>query len=347
MNLDHDDSGRTKRPTLKDVAHVAGVDPSLVSRVLNNDDMARVSDETRARIVEAARLLDYRLNYVARSLRTSRTYTIGVAFPAVANPLFAELVDAVQVAAAGRGFAVVVSGTATSVAKEHSLVRLLHERRVDGLLVTTGGEMDDGTIRSVDAAGDPIVVVNTTIEGVRACATVDDRAAAEMVTDHLVSLGHQRLLHLAGPLRFETARRRLAGFNLAIERSGAAATYRELDNWDAQAGWAAGIEHLAASNATGVVVANSFAAIGVIAAARELGRRVPDDVSVVAIHEHPLARFVDPPITVAQLPMRELGAVAFDLLLQRIEGGPAGWVEVPTAPELIVRGSAAAPRSAT
>jgi LacI family transcriptional regulator len=318
---------------------MANVDPSLVSRVLNNDSSVRVSDATRRRILESAASLNYERNFVARGVRTNRTYTIGAALPAITSPLFTDLVDAIQAEAATHGYVVVLGGTATPLAGDNSLIRLMRERRVDGLLVTTGSVLDDASIQALDAEGEPVVVVNASVDQVDACATVDDHAASAMATQHLLSLGHRRILHLAGPTRHDPASRRLAGFTAAMATAGAVGDFIELERWDANSGWRALIEEKALVDYTAIVVANSFAAIGALAAARELGRRVPNDLSIIAIHDHPLARYTAPPLSLVSLPMHELGVEAVRLLLRRIAGEAIEPIRVRTPPELHVRES--------
>lgn len=337
----------TRRPTLHDVAREAGINTSVVSRVINNDPRARVSDETRARIRRVASELGYQKNMLARGLRLQRTWTIGAALPALTNQLWMPFVEGVQERAQASGYVIVVSGSSTSMSVEASLARIVREGRVDGLLLTTGGELDEATIRSLAEEGRPIVMVNTRLEGVTSSVIVDDTAAARLATEHLLALGHGRIAHVAGPSDTDNAYRRLAGFSaaLGVAKIDAVAVV-EAGGRDAEAGCEATGRLLDRYDVTGVVMSNTWMAIGALAAARAKGRSVPDDLSVIGIHDHPLAEFSSPALTTVALPMKEMGTRAFDLLLARIEDGgqeqPSS-VLIATAPRLVLRASTAPP----
>jgi LacI family transcriptional regulator len=168
--------------------------------------------------------------------------------------------------------------------------------------------------------------------------------AARVAVEHLVGLGHRRIAHLAGPEDIDTARRRLAGYHETATRAGIEprvvhAAFDERAGNEAMRGLLEDGEP-----PTAVFVSNINQGIGALAAARDAGCRVPDDISIVAYDDDPICDYLGPPLTGIRMPMHEMGATAVDAMLARIDGRPAKDVTVPTAPELIVRRSTGAPR---
>jgi LacI family transcriptional regulator len=325
---------------LRDVAERAGVDPSLVSRVLSGSLPFSIRDETRERIVAAAAELDYRPNAQARALRRRRSMLIGMIVPTLSNVVYERIHEGAAKRAEELGYSLVVAaGTADDFRD------LLHGQ-VDGLLLAVATEKHAPVLlpRGLRL---PIVLVNRASEGLTS-VTVDDAAGARLATQHLFELGHRRVGHLAGPSELDTGRRRLQGFLEACrergeepaadliaeggysEREGFAAMHRLLDRPD---------------RPTAVFVANLLAAVGALAAARQLGLRVPVDVSVASLHDAPLAEYLDPPLTTVRMPLEEMGRRAIEILLaERRESAEAFRVETP--PVLVVRDSTSLPLSA-
>ncbi|HSY88813.1 MAG TPA: LacI family DNA-binding transcriptional regulator, partial [Verrucomicrobiae bacterium] len=187
-----------KRITIRDVAARAGVDASLVSRVLNDHPKASAGPATRERILEAARSLGYQPNLAARSLRMARTWTLGLMLPNLTNPLYAAIARAAEGRAQERGFGLVF-GTHVEGEAEATFTRLLQQGRVDGLL-TASGVLGDAFIRRfANGEQGPVVMLNRRVRGVRAAVTVDDAAGAALAVRHLAELGHTQIAGIFGP----------------------------------------------------------------------------------------------------------------------------------------------------
>jgi LacI family transcriptional regulator len=328
---------------LRDVAAAAGVDASVVSRVLSGDARLSIRPETRQRVLDAASLLNYRPNTAARTLKTARTMAIGMIVTELANQNYATIASGAEERAAAAGYALLV---ASGSASERMLD--LHGR-IDALLV---GMATSETPRLNEFAGGgiPALLVNRRETCGIPSVTVDDEAGAALATNHLLALGHRAIGHVAGPQNSDTGRRRLRGYGRALAESGVEGR----PEWVAEAPFDEAGGHVATSRLlrldprpTALFVANVRAAIGAIAAARRLGLRVPEDVSVVGFHDAPFAGFLEPPLTTVRMPLHEMGRQAVDNLLDLLAGGAVDDVMVATPPELIVRASTAPPAGAS
>jgi LacI family transcriptional regulator len=336
-------------PTLRDVARLAAVDVSTVSRVVNDDPVLRIAEATRARVEAAVRELGYRPNVQARGLRLAKTWTIGFVLPDLMNPFYAPIVEGAERRASESGYMIVIIrelDRAAVAQTELSFERLVHQQRVDGLLVASG-RVDDEVLRSLAAEGRPLVIVNRRVPGVEGFVVVDDEAAAFVATAHLLELGHRRLGHVAGPDGIDNTYRRRAGFERATRSSGAETRIVHGVAWDPESGYAAAQQLLEDWTPTAIVATNIVVAAGVAGAAQERGLRVPEDVSVIALHDFAVAPFLRPALSTVVLPLEELGRVAMGVLLERLSGGPPREVTVAGTPRLVLRGSTAPPSAST
>lgn len=340
--------GNPPRPgkvTLNDVAMLAGVDRSVVSRVINDDPRLSVRPETRQRVRDIIEKLGYRPNAAARSLRTAQAYMFGLLIPDFANPVYAEIITGAEQAAGrlGRGL-MTVSSAGVRVGLDHYL-DLLGQGRVDGLLFA--GEESGPELAQLRAFRVPWVLVNRTLDGCQRYLVLDDERASRLAVRHLVELGHRRIAHLAGPIGADTARRRRDGFLAAMREAGLAADPLAVAHADyTPAGGAAAMERLLAvpEPPTAVFVANAVAAVGALRALHASGLSVPGALSVVAVHDMPLAGHLVPALTTVRMPLAELGRRALELLAQHGPDDPIA--EVVGEPiELVVRESTAPPDS--
>lgn len=333
--------------TLSDVAVRAGVSVSVVSRVLSNAPSARVSADTRARILAAAAELEYRPNFAARALKSSRTHVIALVVPDLTNAIFTELMRGVEEEAMARDYMVLLSRAEGIPKAEEAIPRLVGEGRVDGVLVQVGDNMREEDLTVLLSGRVPALLINSTHRGHVGSVALEDDRAARMATEHLIGLGHRRIGLINGLPQSGTAPRRRAGFLSAMEAAGlnVPAELTTSLGYEPDEGRAA-LRQLAAlpEPPTAVVVANMNAAYGVLAQARELGVAVPDELSVVAIHDAWTAASTWPPLTTVKLPLYELGKAALGALVDRITSGTvADTVVRDPAPELVFRESTAPP----
>ncbi len=325
-------------PTLRDVAALAAVNPSVVSRVLNRDPTLKITDATRERVLDAVTRLSYRPNALARGLRMSTTSALGLVLPEVANPVYGPIVVGAERRATEAGYVLVLGSGLDAASTEASFARLLDEGRVDGLLVASA-TVEDELLRTLAAGSAPVIAVNRRISGAVGSVIVDDAAAARIATEHLLELGHRRIMHIAGPPSMDTTQRRQQGYEAAMTAAGLPSLVVGGEGWDAASGYRVARGALGDDTVSAVFVANVMSAIGVIRAAREHGRVIPDDMSVVCLHESPVAEYFDPSLTTVALPLEELGRAAVELVLDRLAGGVARDVLLSDLPQLLVRGS--------
>lgn len=331
--------------TLSDVAALAGVSVSAVSRVLSNAPATRVSDDTRERIHAAAKTLDYRPNFAGRALKTSRSQVIALVVPDLTNAIFTELMRGVEDAAIARDYMVLL-GRAEDMQPGGAMIeRLIGEGRVDGLLVQLAEDVTSADVDRLMAGRAPVVLINSVEAGHPGSVVLDDERAARLGTEHLLKLGHRRIGLITGVPESFSGQRRADGFRQAM-----AAASIDVDEalitrlgYEPRAGREAFRTLVTADDApTAILVANVNAAIGALAEARSLGISVPDDVSVVALHDAWTAENTWPPLTTVRMPLYELGRRAAEAVFARMSGGAVSDVTVADVePELIERESTA------
>lgn len=329
------------RITLADVARLAKVDPSVVSRVINGDGRLVIKTETRDRVVSAIRELNYHPNAAARSLRTAQSGAFGLLIPDFANPIYAEIIKGAEAAATEHG-ALLLVATAFADGPER-YVEMLASGRVEGLLLAAGPG-PESAVAGMVSTGRPLVSVNRRIGGIDRAVLADDERAAELAVQHLAGLGHTNIAHIRGPLDSDTATRRLAGFRRALRSAGLQSGPVVGAGYTSEHGSAAMTELLQLRpRPTAVVVANVAAAVAALSAARHAGVRVPDDLSVIAIHDIPLAANLAPALTTVGMPLREMGRAALAMLAEDDRDAGVRVVRQPT--ELILRESTGPPRA--
>jgi LacI family transcriptional regulator len=268
--------------------------------------------------------------------------------PDITNPFFPPIIRGAEEAARERGYELVLCNTDDEPEREKASLRVLRERQADGLLIATS-RTADATLASVRRERFPFVLVN------RGSRVAEDpvvevnnaRAAADIVA-HLVSLGHRRIAHIAGPLSTTTGAERAAGYRDALRTHGLradATLMAEASAYSEDAGHAAALRLLRVEP-TAIFAANDLLALGALRAARDKGIRVPLDLSVVGINDIPMVGLVDPPLTTARVPQREMGTIAARMLISLLEREPIANRHVRLETELVVRASTRAPRAA-
>ena len=306
--------------TIREVARAASVSVATVSRVLNGKGPVR--EETQRRIRAIVDRLRYSPHGAALSLITRKTNTLGVLLPDVHGEFFSEVIRGIDSCARERGYHLLVSGSHSDRAEIEAVLRATRGR-VDGMIVMSP-EMDTHALKMNSTDGIPIVLVNGMDErGLFDSVQIDNSGGARAMVNHLISLGHRRIAHLAGPAGNRDAVERLRGYRDAM-RSLVGRCSRELElagDFREEAGYQAGRRLLASKNRpTAVFAANDAMAIGLLACFQESGVRVPQDVAVAGFDDIPIARFATPPLSTVRVPIAELGARATRLLLQALSG---------------------------
>jgi LacI family transcriptional regulator len=334
------------RPTLRDVATAAGVHPATASRALNEETQGLVRPATVQRVREVARSLGYVPNPIARSLKTNRSETVGVLVPDITNPIFPPIVRGVEDVLAEHGYTALTANTDNDPARAALNFAAMQARQVDGFVIATA-RRDDPLLQEAADRGVPMVLVNRQTEELAVSAvTGDDTVGIGRVVDHLVGLGHSRIVHVAGPSSTSTGLVRARAFEAAMQRHSLAAVSVVADNFTEAAGRTAMMELLRDGQPTAVVAANDLLAIGCYDALEEAGLSCPDDVSVVGFNDMPFIGRLRPPLTSVRVPQYELGVEAARLLLDHLSGRILTPRSVLLPVTLTLRGSTAPPAGA-
>jgi len=334
-----------ERCTVTDVAKRAGVHPSTASRALNPATRHRLTEEVANRVIAVAKELGYVPNGLATSLRTRRSGTVGVLLPDIANPVFPPILQGLEGALAEAGYVAMVADASGGLARQKIVLERLMGRQVDGLVLATAARSDP-VVDLCLKANMPLVMVNRSETDRQLCSVVsDDARGMRLAVEHLVSLGHCRVAHLAGPQDLSTGRGRLDGFLAAMAGAGLSPLSVEpAIAFSRDAGRDAAVRLLdQAPDATAIVAANDLLALGVYDALRLRGLSCPSHVSVVGHNDMPFVDMVSPPLTTVRIRHREMGAQAARLLLSLIRG-EAEDLDVVLKPDLVVRASTAPPR---
>jgi DNA-binding LacI/PurR family transcriptional regulator len=322
------------------------VSHQTVSRVINGLD--NVTPETRERVAEAIRELEYVPSQVARSLSSSRTHTLGMVTTDVSDHFFAEAVAGADAEARKHGFFLIIGSIEPGAEDdERTYLRLLLERRVEGLIIAVPRlRLADDDLLAGAATRLPTVVVASDIELAGADhVDIDNRRGGQEATSYLLAQGHRRIATITGPLDWPSARARLDGYRDGLRGAsigGPQLVEASLD-WGLESGRRAAERLLGATpRPTAIFAQSDLLALGAIAALRAHGLRVPDDVSIVGFDDIPVAQVFDPPLTTLRQPMREVGELAARLVAAPSTGGRrrATRRHVLRAP-LVVRGSVA------
>lgn len=332
------------RVTTHAVAARAGVSQPTVSLVLSKNPKARLSAETRERVLRAAEELQYRPNVVARSLVQGRSYAFGIIVPDLRNPFFADVVSGAQKVAAEAGFAVLLCEAREVTVEQH--LETLQGRLIDGVLVDASGAsaLPEETLRTLN------VVLIDEPSGKRPGVASDALGAGVLAADHLIDLGHRDIAFIGPAQDVHAMRMRERGFSVALREAGISLRSAWLRR--APGTIAGGMEAMRALLAlrprpSAVFCANDLVALGALKACAAEHVAVPNDVSIIGCDDIEMARLVTPELTSIAIPARELGARAARLLLQRIDsGGADARAARPLPVRLVARGSTARPRTA-
>ena len=308
--------------TIRDVAKKAGVSVATVSRVLNNSPS--VTDETRSRIRAIAERLHYVPNASARGLSTRRSDIIGLLLPAVNGDFFSEVIRGADQAAQQRGFHFLVSSHHNDPAEIQAELQAI-SGRVDGLLLMSPNQ-DVHTLRKSILPGKlPVVLLNCSPgdEPVDAL-TVDNRAGAFEIVQHLIGHGHRKIAMIKGLAQNIDSRERLEGYRQALKKNGCEkSSALELDgSFDESSGYDAVPAILnMRPRPTAVFAANDAMALGALSALLDAGVNVPGEIAIVGFDDTPVARYLTPSLTTVHVSISDLGTLAMNRIIDIVRGG--------------------------
>lgn len=333
--------------TIKDVAAIAGISYTTVSHVLNRT--RPVSDEVRKKVEAAIAQLDYVPSAVARSLKAKSTATIGLLIPNSINPYFAELARGIEDYCERSGFCVILCNSDDNPEKQRNYLRVLLEKRVDGLIVSSVGG-GDRFAESLSAVRTPMVIVDRDLEDISAdLVRIDHELGAYLATSHLLELGHRHIACICGPAQTSVARMRLAGYRRAMHE----AAIEVPEGWVIESdftgpgGRQAAGKLLDGERPSAIFAANDMIGIGTLRAAAERNVRVPADLSVIGFDDIQMSQYVYPALSTVGQSILQLGERAAELLLRRIATrGDSPVQQVIVAPSIVLRESTAPPTNA-
>ena len=328
------------RISIKTVAAAAGVSFQTTSKVLNGK--GNVSAETRARIVRAAAELGYVPNAAARSLVTRSTRTIGVVASDLSDFVLAQFVVGAEREARRQGQCVVIGSVDPDGSDGERYLRMLIERRVDGLLLAAPELEEAPYVAPIVRDRLPVVSIHAVPGGDVSLVGSDHVRAGLLATGHLLELGRRRIATITGTTTRRVVRSRVRGYARALEGAGIALdpALVEAGDWEVESGHRATIRLLErAPDLDAIFVHNDTMAIGVLSALHARGRRVPSDCAVIACDDIPTAAYTIPPLSTLHVPFHETGATAMRLLLEIIADPPAAARRVMLPIDLVCRAS--------
>lgn len=338
---------RSKPPTMREVAALAGVSVQTVSAVVN--DKPGITEETTGRVREVIRQLGYRPDYTARSLRSGRRRTIALFVSNVANSVLGRMASAAEDYAYANDYNLVLYNTHDDAEREMAYVNIAAQRSVDGVLFVAANQPHRGT-DILAAAGIPAVIIDRIPEGYAGPTVgLDNIRAGQLAAEHLLGLGHTRLAHIAAPAGQRLSRERRLGFIQTIERAGIAAgdvMLESVEDFGCRPGYDAMQRLLRCPTVpTAVFAATDLTAIGAMHAIREVGLSVPCDISVVGLDNVDVAAFQNPPLTTIRQFLSQLAELGVEMLLDLLAGKTPSPAQVVIEPALVIRQSTAAPRA--
>ena len=311
------------KPTLADVALKAGVSMMTVSRAINNK--GKINPETRERILAIAAEIGYRPNYLARSLATNRSATIGLVVPDISNPFFSEIAKGVEDAAHEEGYNVFLCNFDEDPKREQAALVSLAEKQVDGVILCSSRQETEALRESLGLF-QQVVLVNRSLpeaEGQSHSLILDDFHAAELAVQHFITHGRGQIALLSGPEHARSAGEKQAGYKAALAKAGRPIQdeYIRHSKPTMASGKAMMADLLEGVPAVDAVLAfNDLVAIGAVLACQEAGKAIPDDLEIIGFDDIPLSSLFQPGISTLTYPKKEIGAAAVNNLIAMLTG---------------------------
>ena len=310
--------------TIKEVADLAGVSIGTVSHVISG--AVPVSDQLRRKVLAAIRTLDYHPNHIARSLKTSKTQTLGIVVPDMTIPFFPKVIRGAEAAARRVGYSIIAVNSDDNAARQKEVMSLLRSQRVEGvLLVIAAGPGSLAQVPKLVASGVPIVYLDRVPDRMEVDSVcVEDCAAADMGVSHLLAAGHKRIAIITGPLALKNEQERLRGYRRALEKAGVRAKDSLIWEGDLNQENVAQLCRERLQNpelrVTALFTTNGVTGLGALRGLYACGLKTPDDIAFVTFDELTGEDLFRPAITAVVQPAYDIGSRATEILLDRITG---------------------------
>jgi len=307
-------------PTIMDVALKAKVSIATVSRVVN-DSSHKVNSTTRKNVLNAIRELDYRPNALAKGLLKKKTMTVGIIIPDISNPYYAEIVRGIQDLADQFGYAIILLNTDRNQDRIIKHIYFLREKSADGIIFSGGIIHGEKVLSSLKELRERVVVIGRHRVDFPA-VVIDNMGGAAKATQHLIGFNHRRIGFVGGPDKSTSSRERLSGYKSALIQNSCPIDKNLIKKGDLtpRSGYLLAKELIQKEVLTAIFAANDQMAFGAIRAAKELGSKVPEALSVVGFDNIPFSSYFDPSLTTVEIPMYHVGAAAMEMLVNLISG---------------------------
>jgi LacI family transcriptional regulator len=304
--------------TILDVALKARVSIATVSRVVNNSSH-KVNSTTRKNVLKVIRELDYRPNALAKGLLMKKTMTIGIIIPDISNPYYAEIVRGIQDMADQFGYAILLLNTDRNQDRIIKHIYFLREKSADGIIFSGGIIHGEKVLSTLKELRERVVVIGRHKVDFPA-VVIDNIGGAAKATQHLIGLNHKRIGFIGGPHKSTSSRDRLAGYKNTLIQNGCPIDKNLVKKGDLtpMSGYLLAKELVQKERLTAIFAANDQMAFGAIRAAKELGLKVPSDLSVMGFDNIPFSSYFDPSLTTVEIPMYHIGAAALEMLVSLI-----------------------------
>jgi LacI family transcriptional regulator, purine nucleotide synthesis repressor len=327
--------------TIKDVARIAGVSTTTVSHVINKTRF--VAESTQEKVLEAVKSLNYAPSAVARSLKCNSTNTIGMLVTQSTNPFFSEVIDGVESYCYRQGYTLILCNTGGIYQKQRDYIRMLAEKRVDGMLVMCS-DLTPELLTILDNHSDiPKVIMDWGPQSSLADKVIDNsEEGGYLATKYLLDNGHTKIACLSGQFSKAICQERILGFRRALNE----VNITPVEDWILEGNFECDTAVLAADKLlamdhkpTAVFCFNDTMALGLMSRLQEKGVSIPADISVIGYDNIEISEYFSPPLTTIHQPKRRVGKNAFEILLERIKSKDHERRTFEMHPEMVVRSS--------
>lgn len=326
-----------------DVAKKAGVSHMTVSRVFNNPEL--VNKKTRDKVINITKKLDYRPSLIARSMRTKKTNYLGIIIPSIINPIFPEIIRAIDDCAIKHNYNIILFNTDSNYEKERSALKMLASRGIDGIIISgiAGGKKDTVFVNNIKKIGIPIILIDRYIPSSDTSYVVTNNfKAAYEATNYLIKLGHRKIGVISPPVKIKIFNDRLDGYKSALKNNNIELIKYNINECDESiSGGYGAVKELLSKNykTTAILSMCDFIAFGAYQYLHELKINIPNDISIISIDDIFISSLMNPPLTTMSQQKYKMGCIATDILIESIEKKIIPTKKIVLDANLVVRSS--------
>lgn len=330
-----------KKVTIKTVAEKSGVSISVVSRVLNGKtEQFRISETTAKRVREVAKALNYRPSELARGFRLKKSFSLGLVFPTIKNPFFAEMASMLIEEARKRGYFILIADGEEDPKLEEKAVNLFHDRGIDGLFILPGSKHND-YLEDLYSNGFPIVFIDRHVKKSKIpyVGTDNYKGAFEAIS-YLLKKGHRKIACIQGTRHAISTQERLRAYSELMEKTHNTTQWAVGSSFTEENGYIQTKRLLSSrEKPTAIFAMNNLIAFGVVKAVRELGFNIPKDISLITFDDHKLLSYISPPVTAVAPSKSAIIEMAMNVMIAQVEGKIIAQKRLEFPVSLLVRNS--------